>query len=345
VSAKGTRTRSWIRAAVLSVIGGIALPLAPSVAWADPGDGTPGTVAEASALVERTAQQLTTIDEQVQQADLTVATEQKTATDATAQYAAAKTAVDAYGPQLRAIAQSGVTAGTSSRVAAFLTSSSADDLVQRMATLDLIAQHTETVIGQVAAAADAARQAKATADAATARAQASLATLQQQKKQLQDRVTAYRADYQQLSAADQAKVTRALAGPSVAAPATSQVVAGAPSAVIATVLRTALAQLGKPYAYGATGAGSFDCSGLTAYAYAAAGITLPHSSGAQSKLGRAVSRADLQPGDIVYFYTPVSHVGIYLGDGKMVEARTFGQPVSVTSVDRSGFRGAVRLVG
>jgi cell wall-associated NlpC family hydrolase len=61
-------------------------------------------------------------------------------------------------------------------------------------------------------------------------------------------------------------------------------------------------------------------------------------------MGHQIGRADLQPGDIVYFYTPVSHVGIYLGEGKMVEARTFGQPVSVTSVDRAGYRGAVRVV-
>jgi cell wall-associated NlpC family hydrolase len=62
-------------------------------------------------------------------------------------------------------------------------------------------------------------------------------------------------------------------------------------------------------------------------------------------MGRQIARADLQPGDIVYFYTPVSHVAIYLGNGAMIEARTFGQPVSVTSVDRAGYRGAVRIIG
>jgi cell wall-associated NlpC family hydrolase len=106
----------------------------------------------------------------------------------------------------------------------------------------------------------------------------------------------------------------------------------------------ALAQVGKAYVYGAAGPSAFDCSGLVAYAYAAAGYSLPHSSRAQSTMGRQISRANLQPGDIVYFYSPVSHVGIYLGKGMMVEARTFGQPVSVTSVDRAGYRGAVRIV-
>jgi cell wall-associated NlpC family hydrolase len=61
-------------------------------------------------------------------------------------------------------------------------------------------------------------------------------------------------------------------------------------------------------------------------------------------MGVQVARKDLMPGDIVYFYDPVSHVGLYIGGGKMVEARTFGQPVSVSSVDRAGYRGAVRIL-
>jgi cell wall-associated NlpC family hydrolase len=58
-----------------------------------------------------------------------------------------------------------------------------------------------------------------------------------------------------------------------------------------------------------------------------------------------VSRSDLQPGDLVFFYTPVSHVGLYIGNGMMVHARTFGQPVAVTSVDQAGYRFARRIVG
>jgi peptidoglycan DL-endopeptidase CwlO len=74
-------------------------------------------------------------------------------------------------------------------------------------------------------------------------------------------------------------------------------------------------------------------------------VSLPHSSGAQSQLGRPVSRSELQPGDLVFFYSPVSHVGLYIGNGMMVHARTFGQPVAVTSVDMSGYAGARRITG
>ena len=106
---------------------------------------------------------------------------------------------------------------------------------------------------------------------------------------------------------------------------------------------TALAQAGDRYEHAASGPDAFDCSGLTSYAYAAAGIALPHSSRAQSQLGTQVSRAELLPGDLVFFYSPVSHVGLYIGDGMMVHARTYGSPVAVTSVDQRGFRFGVRL--
>jgi peptidoglycan DL-endopeptidase CwlO len=107
---------------------------------------------------------------------------------------------------------------------------------------------------------------------------------------------------------------------------------------------TALAQRGKPYVWAASGSGSFDCSGLTAYAYYAAGVALPHSSALQSTMGKSVSRADLRPGDLVFFYSPVSHVGIYIGNGQMVHAPTTGDVVKIANVDDIGsYAGARRL--
>jgi peptidoglycan DL-endopeptidase CwlO len=339
------RTRPWTRAGLLAVLAAGALPLFPVAAGAAPAapPSAPGTAADAARLATQTAQQLTLVDEQVHQAQLQVAAEQKAAADAHARAAAAQAAVDAYAPQLRAIAQAGLTDGGHSRIAAFLTSGSATDLIQQMTTLDMIASHTESVIAQVGAAQQAAQKAKAEADAAAAKAQASLAALQAQEKSLQDQVASYQATYTKLSAGERAAVTAAVSGPTLSAN-TAQMVAAAPSEKIAVVLRAALAQVGKPYVYGASGPGGFDCSGLTSYAYAAIGVALPHSSKAQSTMGVQIARKDLQPGDIVYFYSPVSHVGLYLGNGMMVEARTFGQPVSVTSVDRAGYDGGVRIL-
>jgi cell wall-associated NlpC family hydrolase len=326
---------------VLTVVAGVAVALVPATADADPA-AAPQNPAQAAALVQQTGQQLTALDEQIQQAEIIVGTQQKAAQAAAAQASAAQAALDAFGPQLRAIAQTGYTGSSQSRVAAFLTSSSASDLVQQLTTLDVIASHTEAVIAQVAVAQQAAAKAKAAADAAAAKATGSLTTLQDQKKTLQTKVASYQASFTRLTAAQQASVTNALGGPTLTYDASS--LPPAPNATLALVIRTALAQIGKPYVYGAAGPDGFDCSGLTMFAFAAAGIALPHSAEAQSRLGTPVARGDLRPGDLVFFYSPISHVGIYVGNGMMVHARTFGKPLAVTSVDQSGYAGATRLV-
>ncbi|GAB3853875.1 C40 family peptidase [Micromonospora andamanensis] len=113
------------------------------------------------------------------------------------------------------------------------------------------------------------------------------------------------------------------------------------SAAARTAIKTACAQVGKPYVWGATGPNSFDCSGLTQYAYKAAGIYLTHFTGAQWNEGKAVSRSDARPGDLVFFRSDVSHVGIYLGNNQMVHAARAGKPVNVspiTTMPVAGFR-------
>jgi cell wall-associated NlpC family hydrolase len=119
----------------------------------------------------------------------------------------------------------------------------------------------------------------------------------------------------------------------------------APSSGAAQVaVRTALAQVGKPYVWGASGPNAFDCSGLMMYAYAAAGVALPHSSSVQATMGTPVSRDQLQPGDLVFFYSPVSHVGMYIGNGQMVHASTEGVPVQVVDLgSMPGYNSARRI--
>ena len=109
-------------------------------------------------------------------------------------------------------------------------------------------------------------------------------------------------------------------------------------------MNTALAQVGDPYVWAAAGPDGFDCSGLTQFAYAAAGIQLPHSSRMQSTMGTPVSRSALQPGDLLFFFSPVSHVGMYIGNGQMVHASTFGVPVKVASIDSMGSPASARRI-
>src|SRR3954453_22457451 len=132
----------------------------------------------------------------------------------------------------------------------------------------------------------------------------------------------------------------ALAGTVAPAPAYAHASGSAAQAAV----NTALAQLGDRYAWAGAGPNSFDCSGLTQFAYQAAGISLPHSSRAQSTMGAPVSQGALQPGDLVFFYSPVSHVGIYIGNGQVVHAPSAGDVVKITDLAHMpGFATARRL--
>jgi cell wall-associated NlpC family hydrolase len=110
----------------------------------------------------------------------------------------------------------------------------------------------------------------------------------------------------------------------------------------AAAVRFAMAQVGKAYVYGAAGPSAYDCSGLTMRAWGAAGVGLPHSSGAQQGSGTRVSEGELQPGDLVFYYSPVSHVGMYIGNGLIVNALNPGAGVRVSSLHSMPYSGAVR---
>ena len=108
-------------------------------------------------------------------------------------------------------------------------------------------------------------------------------------------------------------------------------------------LQAAITREGDPYIWGAAGPGQFDCSGLVVWAYAQEGIALPHYTGSLWNSGVHVARADLEPGDLVFFFADISHVGIYIGDGMMIDAPDFGVPVKVDPVYWSAYDGAVRI--
>ena len=130
----------------------------------------------------------------------------------------------------------------------------------------------------------------------------------------------------------------------VAAPALAAAPAAAASSAAQTAVNTALAQVGDRYVYGATGPNSFDCSGLTTFSYKAAGVSLPRTSKAQSGFGAPVSKANLQPGDLVFFYSPVSHVAMYIGNGQIVHALNSSKPVQVMKLDSMpSYAGARRV--
>jgi len=123
-------------------------------------------------------------------------------------------------------------------------------------------------------------------------------------------------------------------------PATTADTAG--SAKGQTALAWARKQLGKPYVFGATGPNSFDCSGLTLGAWKAAGVSINRTSQAQFRNGKAVSKSELQPGDLVFYYSGISHVAMYVGKGMVIHAPHPGSSVKYAKLDSMPFAGARR---
>ncbi|MEV7022330.1 NlpC/P60 family protein [Kitasatospora sp. NPDC093558] len=183
------------------------------------------------------------------------------------------------------------------------------------------------------------------------------ASLGEEKKQVQARLAQAQALLNKLSAADRAKLNaqesaekaKAAAQQAAAADRASRA-AGRPDLGAAApasgragdIVKFATAQLGKPYEWGATGPGTFDCSGLTGAAYRAAGVKLPRMSQDQWNAGARIARGDLQPGDLVFFYSDLHHVGLYIGDGKMIHAPRTGKNVEVLAISAIPYMGAVR---
>jgi peptidoglycan DL-endopeptidase CwlO len=128
-----------------------------------------------------------------------------------------------------------------------------------------------------------------------------------------------------------------------AQPAPAKPAVPAAAARRGSAMAIAMGRLGSPYRWGAAGPGAFDCSGLVYWSYRQAGLTLPRSSRAQSQVGTAVSKGALQPGDLVFFYRPVSHVAIYIGNGRVVHASTSGKPVKIANLNDMPFTSARRI--
>ncbi|MEU5622716.1 NlpC/P60 family protein [Streptomyces tendae] len=136
------------------------------------------------------------------------------------------------------------------------------------------------------------------------------------------------------------RAARSAPGPRESLSASAQ----APNSRAAAAVAYAHRKLGSPYVWGATGPNAFDCSGLIQAAYRAAGISLPRTTYAQIDAGRRVPRSELLPGDLVFFYSGISHVGIYVGNGRMIHAPNPSAPVRVAPVDEMPFAGATRVV-
>ncbi|KOY57971.1 C40 family peptidase [Streptomyces sp. XY332] len=145
-----------------------------------------------------------------------------------------------------------------------------------------------------------------------------------------------------LTAEERAAYETQSAGAAPAGPRATTPPAPADGTRAARAVAFAYGAIGKPYVWGATGPGSFDCSGLTQAAWRSAGVSLPRTTYTQINAGQRVSRDQLAPGDLVFFYSGVTHVGLYIGNGQMIHAPRPGSTVRVAPVDSMPWAGASR---
>jgi cell wall-associated NlpC family hydrolase len=212
--------------------------------------------------------------------------------------------------------------------------------LDRMASLDALSSREADELRQVVQARQELSASQAAAAQQLAIVDAQRRTLALQKALIEQELQQAQGVLSQLKAGDRAKLNRASRDDD------PRVLLGAlpvpTSAQAAAVVSFAMAHLGDRYVWAATGPHAWDCSGLAMMAWRAGGVSLPHSSGEQFASTRRVAMADLQPGDLVFFYSPVSHVGIYIGNGMMVHAPNPGRRVEVKPIDYLPFAGATR---
>jgi cell wall-associated NlpC family hydrolase len=261
---------------------------------------------------------------------------------------------------------------------ALLDSNSSVNYLDRLDVMNLVSIQTTEVVKNATHARKSAAAAAVAASHALDAAKAQRATLAEQRTAVQKQIAQYKDLLATLTAEQQAAYERAQEARDAEAQAaaanasqgnnanqgnnaiqgaaathhrknntgaTSIKITGAPSAKAEIAVQFALAQVGKPYVFAADGPGSYDCSGLTMASWRAAGVNLPHMSSAQYNRGQHVTLSQLLPGDLVFYYQPIGHVSIYIGNGLLVSAPQPGENVKIVKLQYTlgDFTGATRV--
>lgn len=334
LGARRTPHRHWSRHAARSVLlAAILLPLTllsngPMTALA-----TPATSARLEDQLDKQNRQADQLVEQYNQSNEALKKIRRSLKGLRAEANGAQADVRKLQATLGARASAAYVQGAGSAVAAVLGSDDPAAAIARVQVLDLLAARDGDLMDQLGVAGKAFDE----------RQRNLLAAEKAQAAEVQ-RLAAKKAEVEQ--AADRTRVLlsrmRAADRPSAPSPASAGPVAPPPSGgggggsgSAAAAVAYARAQVGKPYCYGGAGPGCYDCSGLTMMAWQQAGVSLPHSSASQFNVGRRISASELQPGDLIFYYSPISHVSIYIGGGQRISATHTGDYVRVQSLGSS----------
>lgn len=217
--------------------------------------------------------------------------------------------------------------GRTSAMNALLTSGSPTNLADQLAFLDQVARDQQNQISNVADVKARYEQEKAPLDQVVAQLARTEADLAAKEKQ----INAELKQLERLRA--QAYGTTSS---STSAPRPANCPSANPGGKAGIAVTFACAQIGKMYKWGAAGPNNYDCSGLTMAAWNKAGVSLPHNAADQRRAVPYISRANLRPGDLVFYYSDLHHVGMYVGGGWIVHASRAGEPVKMRAMDSGG---------
>ncbi len=357
--ASSSRMPSLGARSLLSAIGSLGIfalviGLAPGVQAAPK-----PTVASVTAQLHKLARQNEQLSEQYNEAGIDVAAKQKQADKAAAVARKARDAYLAAQGQVRSDIIEQYKGGGLDTAAALLTSRSSQNYLDQLSTLSLMSSRRVTLTRHLHAQKLAATKAAATAASLLAEASKNRKALAAARVSLKAQVAKYTKLLSELNAAqrakllliEQTKIKAVQQAPVTKSQRKAQVKyataspAPAPSARAAIAVKFALAQIGKPYVFAAAGPRAYDCSGLTMAAWGKAGVRLPHLARAQFQMGHAVSKSQLEPGDLVFFYPGIGHVAMYIGNGMVVHAPHTGDVVRIAPLSQWGgdYQGARRF--
>ena len=357
--------RSLSLAGAAALLVGLSAPGAQA-APVEPRPPAPTTAAQALQQMRVFYKEFATASEAFHESESVLAKRTVQARVAGTKAATAARAAAGYRTQVKRVVNSQSRSDPFGTFGAMLSSGSPGEFAAQASLIDVVTTRRAAVLSEAERARTTA--AKARNDANSARDSAAKLTreLGAKRTELSRKATQAAALFQRLSMAERAALTAAQTAtaaaqqersaaptdgrasrsvertqppPTPSDPPVVVPVSGRAGAAVAEARR----QIGKPYVWGATGPGSFDCSGLTSWSWRAAGVEIPRTSRQQYAAGMKVSRSALQPGDLVYFGSPIYHVAIYIGGNTMISAPQPGDVVKYQSVDAFGdYAGATR---
>jgi peptidoglycan DL-endopeptidase CwlO len=326
--------RRWPRRAVQGVLlAAILVPLTVlSTGSKTTAQATPASPARLEDRLDQLNRESDQLVEQYDQSNESLKRIRRSLAGLRAQASGAEADVRKLQAVLGARASAAYVQGAGSAVAAVLGSDDPAAAIARVQVLELLAANDGDLMDQLGLAGKVLAARKADLVAAEKAQAAEVKRLEAKKAEVERAADRTRALLSRMRAADRPQAPARPSKP-VAPPPSGGGGGGSGSAAAAVAY--ARAQVGKPYCYGGAGSACFDCSGLTMMAWRQAGISLPHSSAAQYNVGRRISASELQPGDLIFYYSPISHVSIYIGGGQRISATHTGDYVRVQSLGSS----------